>query len=60
MFQNQGKFIKLKSHLCKMSSQSNKRGIKQFLLFFKIPESFSFSNATATDMILFSDVNNIQ
>jgi len=39
-------FIKLKSHLCKMSSQSNERRIKQFLLFFKIPESFSFSTAT--------------
>jgi hypothetical protein len=45
-----------------MSSQSNERWIKQFLLFFKIPESFSFSNATAKDrnyiiLTLTSDVN---
>jgi hypothetical protein len=42
-------FIILESHLCKMSSQSNQRRIKQFLLFFKISQSFSFSNATAKD-----------
>lgn len=36
-----------------MGSQSNERRIKQFLLFFKIPQSFTFSNATAKDTCFF-------
>jgi len=45
------RFTLPKSHLCKMGSQSNERRIKQFLLFFQISQSFSFSGATARDII---------
>lgn len=43
------KSIKLKSNLCKMCGQGTERRIKQVLLFFKIPKSFSFSYDTAKD-----------